>query len=110
MNLENNLANIIETINMNRGTAFFQNMTADLNNRLYFSRLEYRDLIIFALGTYQIRQARSYYGEYVRLHGGYRIEACSERIDSAEYYLRGNGVTTLLKGKIKSRQVTTRQY
>ncbi|CAK1603536.1 unnamed protein product [Parnassius mnemosyne] len=111
MNLENNLANMVEARNMNRRTSYFQSITADRNNIVYFPILEMRDLILFALGMYQIRQARSYYGEHVRFHGGYRIEVCSEQFHSSEYDLRGsaNG-TTLIRGRIKSRHVTRRQY
>lgn len=110
INLENNLANVVDELNMNRRTSFFQNITADRNNLIHFPTLEHRDLILFALGTYQIRQARSYYGEHVRFHGGYRIEVSSERIDTEEYYLRGSGATTLIRGKIKSRHISRRQY
>ncbi|XP_050684124.1 uncharacterized protein LOC126979020 [Leptidea sinapis] len=109
INLENNLANMVEAHNMNRRTVNFQNITADRNN-VYFPMLEYNDLILFALGTYQIRQARSNYGENVRFHGGYRIEVCSERLDSSGHNLRGSGDTILIRGKIKSRHVSRRQY
>ncbi|KAJ8709372.1 hypothetical protein PYW07_009198 [Mythimna separata] len=94
MNLPNNLANMVEALNMNRRTSQFRSITADRDNVLCFPTLEYRDLILFALGTYQIRQARSYYGEHIRFHGRYRIEVSSENIDSSEYNLRGTGVTT----------------
>lgn len=96
INLENNLANMIEDLNMNRRSANFQNITADENN-VTFPTLEYRDLILFALGTYQIRQARSYYGEHIRFHGGYRIEVCSENNNFSEYNLRGSEETFLIR-------------
>ncbi|XP_023940272.2 uncharacterized protein LOC112047391 [Bicyclus anynana] len=108
MLLENNLAIMVEALNMNRRSSNFINITADRNN-ISFPELEYRDLILVALGTYQIRQARSYYGEHIRFHGGYRIEVCSERLPS-EYNLRGSDDTTLIRGKIKSRHVSRRQY
>lgn len=109
IHLENNLANMVEAHNINRRSANFQNILANREN-IYFPHLEYNDLILFALGTYQIRQARSYYGEHVRFHGGYRIEVSSERLDSSDYNLRGTGETTLIRGKIKSRHVSRRQY
>ncbi|VVC91315.1 unnamed protein product [Leptidea sinapis] len=108
INLDNNLANMVEAHNMNRRTANFQNITAHRNN-VYFPMLEYNDLILFALGTYQIRQARSYYGEHVHFHGGYRIEVCSERLDSSGDNLRGSGDTILIRGKIKSHHISRRQ-
>lgn len=62
------------------------------------------------MGTYQIRQARSYYGEHIRFYGGYRIEVCREEIDVSEYGLRGSGDNTLIRGKIKSRHISRKQY
>lgn len=59
------------------------------------------------MGTYQIRQARSYYGEHVRFHGGYRIEVC---IDTNRIPELGSGENSLIKGKIKSRHISRRQY
>ncbi|KPJ07452.1 hypothetical protein RR48_08465 [Papilio machaon] len=109
-NLTNNLANMVQQTNMNRRTTQFQSITADRNNLLYFPRLDYSELILFALGTYQIRQARSYYGEHIRFQGGYRIEVSSGEHDSAGYNLRGNGVTTLIRGRIKSRHISRKQY
>lgn len=108
MFLENKLADMVEAINMNRRTSLFANITADENNLLYFPTLEHRDLILFDLGTYQIRQARSYYGKHVRTHGGFTIEVSSEPINTEQYNLRGSGNTTLIKGRIRSRHITRR--
>ncbi|XP_045455076.1 uncharacterized protein LOC123664602 [Melitaea cinxia] len=108
--LRNNLAEMVEAVNMNRRSSNFQNITEDQEN-IYFPVLEYRDLILFALGTYQIRQARSYYGEHMRFHGGCRIEVCNElNINASEYNLRGSEDTILIRGKIKSRHVSRKQY
>ncbi|CAH2101317.1 unnamed protein product [Euphydryas editha] len=111
MNRENNLACMVDALNMNRRTSNFQNITADRYNT-YFPQLEHRDLLLFALGTYQIRQACSYYGEHVRLHGGYKIEVSSEHYDSSEYDLRcsSNNNNILIRGKIKSRHIARKQY
>lgn len=106
MHIQNNLFSMVEDTNMNRRSSNFINMTADANNLITFPRMEINELILFALGTYQMRQARSYYGEHVRFHGGYRIEISSENIDIAEYNLRGSGNNTLIRGKIKSRHIS----
>ncbi|KAJ8710626.1 hypothetical protein PYW08_009141 [Mythimna loreyi] len=112
MGLENNLANMVEALNMNRRSSHFENICADQNNVSFFPTLEYRDLILFALGTYQIRQARSYYGEHVRSQGRYIIEVNrGEAITQNEHNLRGgSGKKTLFKGKIKSRHISRKQY
>lgn len=107
MELENNLVNMVDAFNMNRRSAQFENICADQNNMSCFPTLEYRDLIMFALGTYQIRQARSYYGEHVRFHGGYIIQVNrGETINQNDYNLRGgSGQRTQIRGKIKSRHI-----
>ncbi|CAH2105465.1 unnamed protein product [Euphydryas editha] len=106
MDLENNLANMVESLNMNRRSSNFENICADENNLPFFPTLEYRDLVLFALGTYQLRQARSYYGEHVRSQGGYRIEVNrGEAINQNE-----PNPKTLIRGKIKSRHISRKQY
>lgn len=110
INFENNLALLIEELNMNRRFAVFQSITADRDNLFMFPRLNYSDLILFALGTYQIRQARSYYGEHIRFHGSYRIEICRDTQDFSQYNLRGSSDITLIRGKIKSRHISRNQY
>ncbi|GBP34176.1 hypothetical protein EVAR_30728_1 [Eumeta japonica] len=108
MNYNNNLADMVENLNLNRWHANFRNITAYRENLLNFPRFEYDQLILFALGSYQLRQARSYYGEHIRFHGGYRIEVATE--DASEISnLRGTD-TSLIRGKIKSRHVSRRQY
>lgn len=97
---ENNLSYLIETQNMNRRCANFIRFTADCDNQIQFHRLQYNELILFALGTYQIRQVRSYYGGNVRFHGRYRIEICTGQLNSLQYNTRGSGDTTLIRDKI----------
>ncbi|CAK1598067.1 unnamed protein product [Parnassius mnemosyne] len=63
---ENTLADFIEIHNLNRKRAQFESMTVQINNLNNFPQLEYNDLILISLGIYQIKQARSYYGEHVR--------------------------------------------
>ncbi|XP_045453701.1 uncharacterized protein LOC123662980 [Melitaea cinxia] len=110
INFENNLALLIEELNMNRRFAVFQSITADRDNLFMFPRLSYNDLVLFGLGTYQIRQARSYYGEHIRFHGSYIIEICRDTQDFSQYNLRGSGDITLIRGKIKSRHISKKQY
>lgn len=110
INLENNLALLVDELNMSRWSTAFQSITADRDNQFTFPRLTHSELILFALGTYQIRQARSYYGEHIRFHGSYRIEVCRDTQDFSEYNVRGSGDTTLIRGKIKSRHISRKIY
>lgn len=64
MSLENNLSRMVNEMNLNRWTFLFISITA--NENMTFPRLEYNELILFALGTYQTRLARSYYGKNIR--------------------------------------------
>ena len=95
-------------MNLNRRASFFISITNNENN-IIFPRLEYNDLVLFALATYQIRQARSYYGEHVRFHGAYRIEV-SRDINVHEYGLGGSTNNYLIRGRIKSRHINRKQY
>ncbi|VVC99910.1 unnamed protein product [Leptidea sinapis] len=55
------------------------------------------DLILFACGTYQINQARSYVGEHIRFHGIYTLEVSRDQIPGLQ------GINPmLLRAKIKS--------
>ncbi|CAG4980978.1 unnamed protein product [Colias eurytheme] len=110
MLLQNNLALMVENTNMNRRYSNFDSITADRDNLITFPRMEMNELILFALGTYQIKQARSYYGEHIRFHGDYRIEVASESINATEHNLRGSDNNILIRGKIKSRHISSKRY
>lgn len=92
---------IMERINRNRTN--FVNINAQLPELHVFPVMEMRDLILFSLGIYQIKQARSYYGEHIRQNGSFYVE-----IDTNLTRFEENKL--LLRGKIKSRHVSNRQY
>lgn len=73
-----------------------------------FPRLTINDLKRFALGTYQLKQARSYYGEHIRRTGIYFVEVNDAVEDDLPLILGLNNY--LLRGRIKSRHVTSRTY
>lgn len=79
-----------------------------LNN---FPVFTYNDLILFALGPYQVKQARSYFGEHVRENGTYVVEVCPELEHSHEMIIRvGGNNPRLLRSCIKSCHVSQRVY
>lgn len=43
-----------------------------------FPQMDYSDLVLFALGIYQIKQARSYYGEHIRQNISFVVEMSNE--------------------------------
>ena len=70
-----------------------------------FPQLTKEDLYKISLGSYQIREARSYYGEHVEKNGGYSIQVIrdTEASDLDKYGTVMND-PMLLKARIQSRQ------
>ncbi|VVD05811.1 unnamed protein product [Leptidea sinapis] len=63
------------------------------------------DLIVFACGTYQIKQARSYVGKHFRFHGIYTLEVSRDQIPGLQ------GINPmLLRANIKSRHSSGKTY
>lgn len=62
----------------------------------------------FVLGTYQIKQARSYYGAHIRLNCTYQIEVSEEIEEDLPLILGANNY--LVRGRIKSRHVSSKVY
>lgn len=108
---ENVLSDYIIAKNINARRAIFHTITANELEVNDFPRLSIDDLIIYALGTYQLKQARSYYGEQLKEDGAYRIEVCR---DVALQDLRRYNITAtnpwLLRGRIQSRHRQSRTY
>lgn len=74
----NLLADFVERNNLNRRRAQFESITVNNEILLDFPQMDLNDMILIPLGVYQIKQARSYYGEHVRHDGSYVIEVCRE--------------------------------
>ncbi|XP_063538105.1 uncharacterized protein LOC134747411 [Cydia strobilella] len=80
--IPNLLGNYVVQHNINRQRAAFRNMTdAEVVEVTRFPRLTIDELVLIALGTYQIKLARSYLSEQVR-NGVYQIEICETAIPS----------------------------
>ncbi|CAG4973930.1 unnamed protein product [Colias eurytheme] len=73
LSLENHLATFVESENVNR-RANFQQVDSEHPHLTTFPRLTITDLKRLALGTYQLKQARSYFGEHVRQSGIYLVQ------------------------------------
>ncbi|KAL0820087.1 hypothetical protein ABMA28_006032 [Loxostege sticticalis] len=102
--LDNNLAAIVAMERLNRRHVLFTNI--DVSNIL-FPRLSMEELVLFACGTYQIRQARSYVGEHFRFNGVYSLEVGRDQLDLTSL---GGENPFLLRAKIKSRHVGRKTY
>ncbi|KAF9409278.1 hypothetical protein HW555_011313, partial [Spodoptera exigua] len=100
--LSNTVAALVMKHNLNRRGSWFVPIDA---TTVSFPRLSIEELILFACGVYQIRQARSYVGEHFRFHGIYTLEVARDRVDGLE------GINPmLLRAKIKSRHSSARTY
>lgn len=100
----NSLSEIVIQNHLNQHRLDFQAMEANVGLE-DFPVLSKDDLTIMALGTYQIAQARSYYGEQIKRNGAYVVQVC-----------RGNDAhlfpddSWLLRAKINSRHLGNRIY
>ncbi|XP_047029464.1 uncharacterized protein LOC124637154 [Helicoverpa zea] len=107
----NVLADFINNNNYNRRRAHFTNINVDSQNISNFPQLTQEDLILIACGTYQIKQARSYYGEHIRYNGSYTIEVCREaHLSNLRDELSLSQNHWLLRGKIQSRHISRKIY
>ncbi|KAJ8708930.1 hypothetical protein PYW07_013534 [Mythimna separata] len=110
MHINNTLADFVNQNNLNRRRTDFLSIDVNIHN-VSFPRLEYSDLILIACGTYQLKQARSYYGEHIRGDGSYTIELCR---NTASNLLEGFPLPSvncsLLRGKIQSRHISRKTY
>ena len=91
------LAVIVQGENLNRRNSIFTTIT---NSNIVFPNLSMEELVLFACGTYQIRQATSYIGEQLRYHGLYTIEVCRE--DHVNLSRLGGTSSYLIRAKVKS--------
>ncbi|CAG5041284.1 unnamed protein product [Parnassius apollo] len=70
--------------------AQFTLMTADMPEFVDFPRMDENELLLFALGVYQLKQAKSYYDEHVLDNGAFTIELSNELSNEDLAELQGN--------------------
>lgn len=108
LNMPNHLADIVQREQLNRRRSMFHNIDGDHPHLEQFPRLTIEQLKRFALGTYQLKQARSYYGEHIRQDGTYVVEINESIEEDLPLVLGVNNY--LLRGRVKSRHVSSRTY
>lgn len=109
INLPNILGNVVLQNNYNRRRTDFQLMIANLPGFENFPRITEEEMILFALGSYQLKQARSYYGEHILPNGGFVIEL-GGGIPAAEVRQLDRRDLWLIRGRIQSRHVQAKTY
>ncbi|XP_047040251.1 uncharacterized protein LOC124644764 [Helicoverpa zea] len=102
----NLLADYVDEHHWDRQRIAFALMDATNPNLSDFPRMDYDQLIVFAIGTYHVKLARSYCCEHIRGTGVFSIEVFRhpERINI------NNEESTLIRCRIHSRHVGTRTY
>lgn len=107
--IPNLLADYVIRHNINRQRASFERLSSDQPIFEDFPVFSEEDLILFALGTYQIKLARSYYAEHL-IEGLYNIEVYRERqISQLRDFIEEEDIW-LLRVRIQSRHVRSRIY
>lgn len=111
LNLPNYLGDYVLDHQLNRRRASFIRIDdARLPQINIFPVMEMSDLILFSLGVYQIKQARSYYGEHIRANGTFSVEI-SESLEITDVPgITSSHQTVLLRGRIRSRHQSNKVY
>lgn len=109
MHVVNRLAELVERHNYNRRRAQFTPMAADIPEFADFLRISEHELFLFALGVYQLKQAKSYYAEHILNNGSFVIELCNAMPDEHLTELQGTNLW-MVRGRIQSRHIRARQY
>ena len=104
--LENIVLEIVNDYKLIGKRSIFEKMNSDMVPD--FPKLTWTILYLICLGTYQIKQAISYYAEHINENGKYKLQVCRENdsIDFNKYGLRLKN-PLLLKIQLKSRQSPT---
>ncbi|KAJ8676807.1 hypothetical protein QAD02_012594 [Eretmocerus hayati] len=100
---------ITEDLGFARKRSIFE--TTSSESLPQFSRYTTTDLYFISLGTYQLKQAVSYYSEHLKTNGKYIFQICAEveRIDSDKYGISLEN-PLLIKIRIQSRHSGNKKY
>lgn len=108
MNVPNFMVDLVLENNLNRKPASFRDID---NCELEFPLIYEEELKLISLGSYQIKQSRSYYAEHVKIDGKYRIQAYkhTESLQLTRYNITAES-PSLLRARIQSRHSNQTKY
>lgn len=113
INTPNLLYDYVTLRNLNRQRVVFERIDAHLPQLDDFPVLTNDDLTKIALGSYQLKLARSYASEHLRNEGLYTIEIYRENnlpdLEQCNIFIDNNNAW-LLRGRIQSRHIRQRTY
>lgn len=75
-----------------------------------FPVLTAEELTLFAVGTYQIKLAPSYYSEHIRSSGSFLIQKYNRPLDDISLFNMPSNNVQLLRMHIKSRHISSKVY
>lgn len=108
VNWPNHVADIVSDNNLNRKQTIFNDID---NCEVEFPLIDEDELKLIPLGTYQIRQAASYYAEHIKEDGKYRVQICNDnqllQLDKYNLHLE---CPLLLRARIQSRHQNKTKY
>lgn len=110
LNMQNHFADYIIKNNINRMRATFTRIDGNIPALEIFPTLTMSDLILFGLGIYQIKQARSYYGEHIRPNGSFEVEVSSHVETTHISNISSSQETVIIRGRIRSRHRGRKMY
>lgn len=102
INRENELADYVIRNNLNRQRVAFMPLDANNPELRDFPQLTYDELLLFTLGIYHLKLAKSYCHEHMRPNGVYIMELYHRR------ELVENKI--LIRGRIQSRHIRAKRY
>lgn len=98
------------TIVVDRNRVNFENILVDRDNVAAFPVLTPEELTLFAVGTYQIKLAPSYYSEHIRATETFIIQNYNGPLnDLSDFSMPSNNVQ-LIRALIKSRHTSSKVY
>lgn len=107
VNRPNLLADYVIAHNLNRQRATFSRLVADSPEVSDFPRLTQEDLILFGIGTYHVKLARSYASEHIKGTGVYEIDVYRE---PQNVNINNEENNILIRCRIQSRHVQRKIY
>lgn len=110
MNVNNNLADYVDARRLNRSRVAFENIIVGQDNVTVFPVLTAEELTLFAVGTYQIKLAPSYYSEHIRSSGSFLIQKYNRPLDDLSLFNMPSNNVQLLRMHIKSRHISSKVY
>jgi hypothetical protein len=110
---DNLLAKVTTALHLNRESSLdkWERIEESHEFVVDFPHLSEEDLRSITLGSYQLRQARSYYAEHIKTNGSYVVDVC-KHIGNLPLSSHGLSVgdPMLIRGRIQSRHRSSHRY